>query len=245
MKYLLMLAILVSFSTISHAQKQKVKKCIIENGVLKEIEIDYDTKTGDYFVTTGGTNKLFDEAYPSSAAHYAAGATWYINNEPIVLDGKKYVKYGLPRVLGVNEIAKHTDYKQVGVYVEAGSTGTPEIIYLPVRTGCEFQPYQKEVPPCNVKITLTSSAAAITGGDVVFSVTTTGSKEKLNYSWGLTEDNSWQIDATKRIKGTKEGKKLTVSTKGVKKQLEVFVDVSIDGKDCSAASASKVLKVKK
>jgi hypothetical protein len=47
-------------------------------------------------------------------------------------------------VLGTAEIVRAAEYKGVGVYVEAGIQGVPEVIYIPVRSGCEFQPYQME-----------------------------------------------------------------------------------------------------
>jgi hypothetical protein len=39
----------------------------------------------------------------------------------------------------------------VGVFTEASATGTPDVIYIPVRPGCEFQPYQYEVPARGVR----------------------------------------------------------------------------------------------
>jgi hypothetical protein len=48
-------------------------------------------------------------------------------------------------VLGVNEVARMGDYMGVPVFGEAGATGATEVIYLPVRPGCEFQPYQVDV----------------------------------------------------------------------------------------------------
>ncbi|MBW3571943.1 MAG: hypothetical protein KY467_12640, partial [Gemmatimonadetes bacterium] len=82
---------------------------------------------------------------------YAAGATWYINNEPIMVNGRRYVRYGLPRVLGVNEVTRTAEYQGVPVFVEAGAQGTPEVLYIPVRPGCEFQPYQLEVKAGGVR----------------------------------------------------------------------------------------------
>ena len=61
------------------------------------------------------------------------------------------MKYGLPRVLGVTEVSRVGDFMGVGVYAEAGATGTPDVIYIPVRPGCEFQPYQYEVKTGGVR----------------------------------------------------------------------------------------------
>jgi hypothetical protein len=39
----------------------------------------------------------------------------------------------------------------VGVFAETGATDRPEVVYIPVRPGCEFQPYQTEVKTGGVR----------------------------------------------------------------------------------------------
>ncbi|HEX8394195.1 MAG TPA: hypothetical protein VF665_17765 [Longimicrobium sp.] len=85
--------------------------------------------------------QLFDGGYPS-AAEYADGTAWFINNEVVPVLGRRFVKYGMPRILGINDVVPAATYQGVRVFVEAGPTGAPEVVYLPVRSGCEFQPYQ-------------------------------------------------------------------------------------------------------
>lgn len=114
--------------------------CVVESGALREVTATYNTATGD--TTVNG--RPFASAYPATSG-YAAGTTWFINNEPVTVMGRRYVKYGLPRVLGVGEVARMGDVMGVPVFAEAGATGATEVIYLPVRPGCEFQPYQLDV----------------------------------------------------------------------------------------------------
>jgi hypothetical protein len=80
-----------------------------------------------------------------AAGHAGASAlSWYINADAIKLGGKNYTKYGLPRVLGADDVELLAPYKGGFVYVEKGSKER-EIIYLLTRfDGCEFQPYQVE-----------------------------------------------------------------------------------------------------
>ncbi|HUC83337.1 MAG TPA: hypothetical protein VMR70_20670 [Flavisolibacter sp.] len=144
MKYLLILAALISISITATAQTQ-VRQCIIENGTLKTVVADYDPATGVYSVMLNGTKKAFDDVYPPTGIHYAQTRSWFINNEKISFNGKKYIKYGLPRILGTTEIKKISEFDKIGVYVEQGLTDN-EVIYLPTRRGCEFQPYRIDVP---------------------------------------------------------------------------------------------------
>ncbi len=114
--------------------------CVVENGALREVTATYNTQRSD----TTYQGRRFNEAFPATTG-YAGGATWYINTEPITINGRRYVKYGLPRVLGVNEVTRTADFQGVPVFAESGATSATEVIYVPVRPGCEFQPYQLDV----------------------------------------------------------------------------------------------------
>jgi hypothetical protein len=114
-----------------------IQVCVVENGMLRNMTVQYNTQTGD--TTMNG------QRFAPSMTGYAAGATWYINTEAITVGGRRYVRYGLPRVLGVNEVTRTGEFQGVSVFSEAGATGTPEVVYVPVRPGCEFQPYQLEM----------------------------------------------------------------------------------------------------
>jgi hypothetical protein len=117
-----------------------IRVCVVEAGALREVTARYNRTTGDTMVN----GQEFSVAYPATTG-YAGGATWYINTEAITVNGRRYVRYGLPRVLGVTEVTRTGEFQGVSVFAEAGATGTPEVVYVPVRPGCEFQPYQLEM----------------------------------------------------------------------------------------------------
>ena len=117
-----------------------IRVCVVENGALRDVQATYNTATGDTTVS----GRPFAQAYPGTAG-YAAAMPWFINNELVTVNGRRYVKYGLPRVLGVSEVSRTGEYMGVPVFAEAGATGATEVLYLPVRPGCEFQPYQLDV----------------------------------------------------------------------------------------------------
>jgi hypothetical protein len=123
-----------------------IRICVVEGGALTEVEARYNTATSDTLSMDG---RRFSEAYPAGA-QYAGGATWYINNEPVTFNGRRYVKYGLPRVLGTTDISRAGEYQGVPVFSEGGNIGA-DVIYIPVRPGCEFQPYQTEVKTGGVR----------------------------------------------------------------------------------------------
>ena len=124
-----------------------IQVCVVGlRGNLTNISASYNTATGD--TTIAG--ERFSTAYPGTTG-YAAGSTWYLNNDAITVNGRRYVKYGLPRVLSVNEVVRVGDHQGVAVFGEVGTTTAAEIIYIPVRPGCEFQPYQFEVKVVGIR----------------------------------------------------------------------------------------------
>mgnify|MGYP001378610024 CR=1 FL=1 len=75
---------------------------------------------------------------------YADGRSrsWFINNEPITVRGRDYVKYGLPRVLGLNEAGWFAELDGLAVVAESG-LADPEVVYVLIDPAdCAFQPYQ-------------------------------------------------------------------------------------------------------
>lgn len=111
--------------------------CVVRGGELEMVTVEYNTASGD----TTYQGVPFSRAFPPDAG-YAAGARWYVDNIPIVYQpGPRFIRYGLPRTLRPDEVTRIGEYDGVGVYGEAGWTGFHDVIYLPVRPGCWFQPY--------------------------------------------------------------------------------------------------------
>ena len=126
--------------------REDIQICVLQqDGSLTTVTGSYSRTAGDTLVN----GQPFATAYPTGA-QYAANATWFINNEPVMFQNRRFVKYGLPRVLGVNEVTRMGDFMGVPVFAEAGQT-RPDVIYVPVRSGCEFQPYQTEVKTGGVR----------------------------------------------------------------------------------------------
>jgi hypothetical protein len=209
----------------------KIKECVIINGNLTELEVDYDKSTGERTILVNGVRKRFYEVYPSTGKDYAATTTWYLMNEEINFNDRPYVKYGLPRVLGVNEISKVGIFKGVNVYVETGVEGRPGVIYIPVRSGCEFQPYQISPPECgNLEVTPSVKEIKI-GGTVVLTAKISGAKDKLEYNW--------EIEDGKIISGNNTHK-VTVSTNNDDVE-EIFIYLDVIGSDYKCWSTATVL----
>ena len=126
-------------------EMQQIQVCVVQDGGLSNVTAMYNPAAGD--TTVNG--QPFATAFPTGP-QYAANATWFINNEPVMFQNRRFVKYGLPRVLGVSEVTRVGDFQGVPVFAEMGQT-RPDVIYVPVRPGCEFQPYQTEIKTGGVR----------------------------------------------------------------------------------------------
>jgi hypothetical protein len=116
-----------------------ISVCVVQNGMLANVQAQYDPASRDTMVD----GRAFRMAHRADAAPYASGAAWYIQNEQITVGGRRFVKFGTPRVLSVNDVVRAGEYQGIPVFAEAGAARS-EVVYVPVRPGCEFQPYQTE-----------------------------------------------------------------------------------------------------
>ena len=214
------------------AQNYKVRECVIENSILKEVEVEYNSSTGDKHIMVNGVKTNF-QTFAQASKEYANSATWYINNESIKFNGSNYVKYGLPRILGVNEIERKAAYKGIGVYTEVGFKGPIEVIYIPVRHGCEFQPYQIVLPECGIVFIKPSPKQVKVGQDVSFTVSVSGAKTPLTYSWSSLGMNVSTENNTVKFSG-----------KVNEYEKELYVNVYVNGKGCSSAKSVSIPIVK-
>jgi len=121
-------------------QTQDIQVCVVQDGMLTTVTGQFNPATGDTMVA----GQRFATAYPATGPTYAAGQTWFINNETVTIGNERYVRFGLPRVIGTTEVTRRGEFQGTPLFIEAGATGTPEVIYIPVRPGCEFQPYQRQ-----------------------------------------------------------------------------------------------------
>jgi hypothetical protein len=67
-----------------------------------------------------------------------------VGGEPITVQGRRYLPFGVPRLLGPGEIVRTGEYRGYTVFTEPGAATPAAVVYLPVRPNCEYQPYQLE-----------------------------------------------------------------------------------------------------
>ncbi|MDB4948771.1 MAG: hypothetical protein JWM27_1420 [Gemmatimonadetes bacterium] len=114
-----------------------VRVCIVHAGTLAVVPARVNA-AGDTLLADG---RSLADAYPPGG-EYASGRAWFVSGTALARDGVRYEKLGLPRVLGADELRPAWVEDGVPVFVPAGG-GAAEVVYLPTRPGCEFQPYQR------------------------------------------------------------------------------------------------------
>jgi hypothetical protein len=69
---------------------------------------------------------------------------WYVHDQPIVLAKKHYVKYGDPKIVGIDDLRHWTTKDSVPVMVKADLGDYRGVVYVQSSTTiCEFQPYRQ------------------------------------------------------------------------------------------------------
>ena len=112
----------------------------IEVGLFFDGEPPFADQYGQSVRVNGKWTHPDQSPYPDGRSR-----PWYRDNEPITVGGRDYVKYGLPRVLGLNEVEWIAELDGLAVAAEPGATD-PEVVYVLVGPAeCGFQPYQRQV----------------------------------------------------------------------------------------------------
>lgn len=118
---------------------QNISVCVVQGGQLTTVSAQYNPATGDTTVAGGAR---FSTQYSAAAPTYAGGATWFINTDSVTFNNRQYVKFGVTRVIPATQLTSGGTVQGTTVFTESGAASPAQVIYVPVRPGCEFQPYQ-------------------------------------------------------------------------------------------------------
>jgi hypothetical protein len=114
-----------------------VRLCIVRGGGLAEVDARVDVASGDTLLdgvrfTAGGTE-----------AGYAAGQRWFVEGVPLMQGGRSWVRVGLPRIVQPADLRRVGEHQGVPLFAPADEDPATTL-YVPVRPGCEFQPYGRQ-----------------------------------------------------------------------------------------------------
>jgi hypothetical protein len=223
-------------ATCVTAQFVKIQECVLDNGVLKQINVDYNRSNGEKSLLINGVRKSLDEVYPLESKQYIANQNFLINNEVINIGGAWYKKWASTRGLSIKEVVKKGEYKGFVYFVSSDDTSSSSI-YLPLRRGCEFINYSIVKNPCFKSLVLTTDVKEPKIGDNITITVKTPDKGKIKYEW--------KADRVE-INGKKDGRSIVVSTKKMTGPgyFSVQVWVSQEGKKCDQIDAFLEIYVK-
>lgn len=110
--------------------------CVITDGRLREVGVQIDPQSGD--TTIGG--RPLGEAYPATSPPYLAGAEWHARDEMVHFQGRRYVRYGIPRVVRPDSLVWVGEFRGIPLFAES-ERAAGRFVYALVNQQCEFQPY--------------------------------------------------------------------------------------------------------
>lgn len=116
--------------------------CLMVDDELREVPTIVIPATGDSLVVVEGERKPLSEVYPPR--RYAPGAELAESDASVELEGRTYLKFGLPRAARPGEMVRRGEFDGVGLFFEPRAPMPPEILYVPVGPACVVQPYQRQ-----------------------------------------------------------------------------------------------------
>jgi hypothetical protein len=113
-----------------------IQVCTVQNGSLVMVTVMYNYLTGD---TVYPRN---DWSAPRRAD--AVDPPWFVHDEPITADGLRYVKFGSPRRFAPGELEYVGAHERVPLFAQTGTARPADVLFVPLRAECEFQPYARQ-----------------------------------------------------------------------------------------------------
>lgn len=121
--------------------ERAMEVCILDGRQLRTLAAVYRPETGDTVVIVQGERRPLSEVYDLNAG-YAEDALWFAGKDAVQYAGREYKPFGIERIVEPNELVYNGELQGVNVFVQAGESTPPEVFYVPVRPGCEVQPYR-------------------------------------------------------------------------------------------------------
>lgn len=120
--------------------------CVIDRSTPRGLtEIPAKVGEAGVVLLADGQVQPLEVVHPTNMiAGYAGRETWLTQNEPISLDGRRYLRTGGERRVAIDLLVRAGEFR--GVLLFAGQEDSPPVdaLYVPTAPGCIFQAYVRE-----------------------------------------------------------------------------------------------------
>jgi hypothetical protein len=118
--------------------------CVVDRTTQRGLRLLEGKVEGDgkVVVLVSGRIHDLDSLHPVAAASgYAGREAWALAGDPLTVRGRRYEKVGPERLIPYDQLQRFDDYRAVPLFADPKDPAPPRALYLPLRTGCVFQPY--------------------------------------------------------------------------------------------------------
>lgn len=117
----------------------EIRVCVLTpESRLQEVTASFRPQSNDTLLD----GRPFHELHSPQQPRYAAGHHWFVIQQPVLMLGHEYLPFGVTRPVDAEGLSSVGSFRGVPLFTEAGSPATPDVLYVPVRPGCEMQPYR-------------------------------------------------------------------------------------------------------
>ena len=120
-----------------HPPADTARYCLIVDGELADLPVEVDPRTGDTLVA----GRRLDEVMRAAPSPYFNLAEWRFEEPMVTVGGRRYVSYGVPRVMPASEMVRVGEYRGLPLFASRRMEDDEDdaVRFLATRPGCEFQ----------------------------------------------------------------------------------------------------------
>jgi hypothetical protein len=112
--------------------------CLLIDNDLRMVNVTFRPESGDTMLD-GVPLHL---AHPATMPGYGAGAAWFVQEDSLTFDDAVWIKFGVTRAIDPDDVRPIGFHQGTPLFAEAPAQPPYPVLYVPVRPGCEVQPYR-------------------------------------------------------------------------------------------------------
>jgi hypothetical protein len=115
-----------------------IEVCLLLGNDLRMVTAVYRPESGDTMLD-GVPLHL---AHPPTMPGYGAGAAWFVQEDSLTFNDAVWIKFGVTRAIDPDDVRPVGFHQGTPLFAESAEQPPYPVLYVPVRPGCEVQPYR-------------------------------------------------------------------------------------------------------
>ena len=120
--------------------------CVVDRTTERGLrDLSAKKQNGRVALLVDGEIRSLEELHPVNLiAGYAGQEPWFTRGQPLTFQRRQYMKYRGERRVPIEMLKRVGEHQGIPLFAAPTDTMPPPAVYIPIRSGCIFQPYLRD-----------------------------------------------------------------------------------------------------